>query len=218
MKTRLRDLLKNNKLLNIVSNRYNLDKEDRKTLNEMISNQGDGTDDGCEYYYITNWYEQPLMDVHDYMKSSIDYSTLSNIDSNNTSTIISLKANRGPILFEIGNELSDAYNYGDLCKNHINQYKHLLKPITKYNYYNIDDISQPVCIYYKNIFDGREGYIIPKILKDRIVNYDKYITTFILLGDNNYFEIYSFEIVNGENILKGIWNGQYGEFKFEFED
>ena len=42
MKTRLRDLLKNNKLLNIVSNRYNLDKEDRKTLNEMISNQGSG--------------------------------------------------------------------------------------------------------------------------------------------------------------------------------
>ena len=50
MKTRLRDLLKNNKLLNIVSNRYNLDKEDRKTLNEMISNQGGGTDDGMEYY------------------------------------------------------------------------------------------------------------------------------------------------------------------------
>ena len=52
MKTRLRDLLKNNKLLNIVSNRYNLDKEDRKTLNEMISNQGGGADDGMEYYLV----------------------------------------------------------------------------------------------------------------------------------------------------------------------
>lgn len=52
MKTRLRDLLKNNKLLNIVSNRYNLDKEDRKTLNEMISNQGGGADDGMEYYEL----------------------------------------------------------------------------------------------------------------------------------------------------------------------
>lgn len=54
METRLRDLLKNNKLLNIVSNRYNLDKEDRKTLNEMISNQGGGADDGMIYFKLEN--------------------------------------------------------------------------------------------------------------------------------------------------------------------
>lgn len=211
MKQTFKELFKNKANPETVYNRYNLPKEDRAVLDKVLKqgiggeNQPIEINDGREYYcldldFVIQIYNSGFLPLNNQF---LPLTAILLDTKYNTIVVKDREQTRTCICIEVGNDL--LLDEGITLKEKIRTIEGFERQIqiTRYNYFNLHDITQPVFIDFEpnnNVSSFTTSTItITNELKNRLQNTNTKRT--IVAYGNDFLDILKYEKKNGIEYL-----------------